>query len=63
MSDTPRTNAELVWATSGTGEDFQCVDKSFARELERENNELRAKLRSYINSQSVAGSPAGHSDP
>lgn len=43
MSDTPRTDAELVWATSGTGEEFQCVDESFARELEREIVALRAE--------------------
>lgn len=39
MSDTPRTDAEEIW----TGDEFQCVDSSFARELEREINELRSE--------------------
>ena len=28
-----KLDEEVIWATSGTGEDFQCVDASFAREL------------------------------
>jgi hypothetical protein len=44
MSDTPRTDAEEIWANSMSGDDFRCVDSSFARELERENNIMRKAL-------------------
>ncbi len=38
MSDTPRTDAEEIWANpTTTGDDsFQCVPSSFARQLEEE---------------------------
>lgn len=32
---------EIIWATSTTGEDFQCVDESFAREQQAEIERLR----------------------
>lgn len=33
---------EIMWAVSGTGEDFQCVHVDFAREQQAEIERLRA---------------------
>lgn len=41
---TPRTEAEKIWAESGTGDEFECVHVDFARELERENVRLQARV-------------------
>lgn len=35
---------EIMWAYAGTGEAFQCVDASFAREQQAEIERLRAAL-------------------
>lgn len=37
-----RLDQEIMWATSGTGEDFQCVHVDFAREQEAEIERLTA---------------------
>ena len=34
MCDTPKTDKEAMWATSGTGEDFRCIHIDEAREME-----------------------------
>ena len=52
MSDTPRTDAarRQYQATLWQGRDattIETVDIEFARELERENAELKERLKSY----------------
>ena len=53
---------EIIWAVSGTGEDFQCVDASFAleqqAEIERltsENERLRALITTIAERHSRVG--------
>lgn len=43
---TPRTDAETQWA-EWNGNEFQCVEASFARALERELNAANARLKKY----------------
>jgi len=45
VSETPITDNEAIWAESGTGDDFQCVPIDVSRQLEKENAELREKVR------------------
>lgn len=37
-------DSEVMWATAGTGEDFQCVHVDFAREQQAEIERLQAAL-------------------
>lgn len=39
---------EIMWAVSGTGEDFQCVDASFAREQQAKIERLRKGIQDYL---------------
>lgn len=52
MSDTPRTDAEEVWA-DWNGDQFKAVHTSFARELEREIVRLQSELDGLYSGQSV----------
>jgi hypothetical protein len=36
---------EVMWAVSGTGDDFQCVHVDFAREQQAEIKRLRSSLQ------------------
>jgi hypothetical protein len=47
MSDTPRTDKHMAGFDAG----WDCcpITPDFARELERENNQLRAALTAYVN--------------
>lgn len=47
MSDTPRTDANITWKFDDKAEPSEFVDARLARQLERENAELRKDAERY----------------
>ena len=61
MSDTPRTDAEAIWADASAGQDqWQGVPVEFARQLERELNALKAL---HPEGRECIGIVVGHEKP
>jgi len=50
---------EVMWAVSGTGDDFQCVHVDFAREQQAEIERLRAALED-IQREAMTFKPPRH---
>ena len=51
---------EVMWAVSGTGDDFQCVHVDFAKEQQAEIERLRKGIQDYLDGSFGPDFPTKH---